>query len=203
MTREQLKALGLTDDQIEGVMKQHGIDTQGFNATLTQNNTELTRLKDIEGKYNALLANPPKDEPKGEPEDPQLAEALKKIAELEEANVRKDIQTYAIAKGLSGEDAENVLKAFASNLDLAKGAIDSIANVISARETAAADAKVKELAKNIDEIVIKKGKRPLHGTKLFVSTAISLSLGESIILQPITPHALHPKPIHIVRACFP
>lgn len=148
MTREQLKALGLTDEQIEGVMKQHGIDTQGFNATLTQNNTELTRLKDIEGKYNALLANQQKDEPKGEPEDPQLAEALKKIAELEEANVRKDIQTYAIAKGLSGEDAENVLKAFASNLDNAKSAIDSIANVITARETAAADAKVKELAKN-------------------------------------------------------
>ena len=105
-------------------------------------------MKDSEAKYNALLANPPKDEPKGEPEDPQLAEALKKIAELEEANVRKDIQTYAIAKGLSGEDAENILKAFASNLDNAKSAIDSIANVITARETAAADAKVKELAKN-------------------------------------------------------
>lgn len=148
MTREQLKALGLTDEQVEGVMKQHGIDTQGFNATLTTANTELTRLKDIESKYNAILENPPKDEPKGEPEDPQLAEALKKIAELEEANVRKDIQTYAIAKGLSGDDAENVLKAFSSNLDLAKGAIDSIANVISARETAAADAKVQELAKN-------------------------------------------------------
>ena len=93
MTREQLKALGLTDEQIEGVMKQHGIDTQGFNATLTQNNTELTRLKDIEGKYNALLANPPKDEPKEEPEDPQLAEALKKIAELEE---QLEIQAQAI-----------------------------------------------------------------------------------------------------------
>ena len=36
-----------------------------------------------------------------------------------------------------------------------------------------------ELAKNIDEIVIKKGKRPLHGTKLFVSMATNLSLGES------------------------
>jgi hypothetical protein len=33
--------------------------------------------------------------------------------------------------------------------------------------------------------------------------AINRSLGESIILQAITPAALHPKPIHIVRACFP
>lgn len=60
-----------------------------------------------------------------------------------------------------------------------------------------------ELAKKIDEIVIKKGKRPLHGTKLLVSIATNLSLGESIILQPTTPAALHPNPIHIVKACFP
>ena len=47
---------------------------------------------------------------------------------------------------------------------------------------------------NIDAIVIKKGKRPLQGTKLLVSIAINLSLGESIILAPTTPAALHPKP---------
>lgn len=55
----------------------------------------------------------------------------------------------------------------------------------------------------IDEIVIRKGKRPLQGTKELVRIAISFSLGESIILVPITPAALHPNPIHIVRACFP
>ena len=57
--------------------------------------------------------------------------------------------------------------------------------------------------KNIVDIAIKVGKRPLQGTNVFVSIAISLSLGESIILHPITPQALHPKPIHIVIACFP
>ena len=60
-----------------------------------------------------------------------------------------------------------------------------------------------EPIKNIDIIDISVGKRPLHGTKLLVSIAINLSLGESIILQPVTPQALHPKPIHIVNACFP
>ena len=43
----------------------------------------------------------------------------------------------------------------------------------------------------------------LQGTKLLVSIAINLSLGESIILVPTTPAALHPNPIHIVSACFP
>ena len=52
-------------------------------------------------------------------------------------------------------------------------------------------------------IVIRNGNLPLHGTKLLVRIAINLSLGESIILAPVTPTALHPNPIHIVRACFP
>ena len=43
----------------------------------------------------------------------------------------------------------------------------------------------------------------LHGTKLFVSIAINLSLGESIILHPVTPHALQPNPMHMVIICFP
>ena len=47
---------------------------------------------------------------------------------------------------------------------------------------------------NIEDIVIKNGKRPLQGTKLLVSIAINLSLGESIILVPTTPAALHPNP---------
>lgn len=51
---------------------------------------------------------------------------------------------------------------------------------------------------NIVAIDIKNGKRPLQGTKLLVRIAISFSLGESIILQPVTPAALQPNPIHIV-----
>ena len=43
----------------------------------------------------------------------------------------------------------------------------------------------------------------LHGTKLLVKIAINLSLGESIILAPLTPTALHPNPMHIVNACLP
>lgn len=43
----------------------------------------------------------------------------------------------------------------------------------------------------------------MQGTKLLVKIAIKRSRGESIILQPTTPAALQPKPIHIVNACFP
>ena len=46
-------------------------------------------------------------------------------------------------------------------------------------------------------IDIKNGNLPLHGTKLFVNIAINLSLGESIILHPVTPQALQPNPMHM------
>ena len=46
-------------------------------------------------------------------------------------------------------------------------------------------------------IVIRKGKRPLQGTKALVKIEIRRSLGESIILQPITPAALQPNPMHM------
>ena len=57
----------------------------------------------------------------------------------------------------------------------------------------------------VDNVIIAiiAGNLPLQGTRLFVIIASSFSLFESIILQPTTPAALHPKPIHIVSACFP
>ena len=51
--------------------------------------------------------------------------------------------------------------------------------------------------------VNKVGKRPLHGTREFVKIAISLSLGESMIRHPITPAALQPNPMAMVRHCLP
>ena len=52
-------------------------------------------------------------------------------------------------------------------------------------------------------IEIKIGNLPLQGMKLLVKIAISRSLGESIILAPITPTALQPKFIIMVKACLP
>ena len=40
--------------------------------------------------------------------------------------------------------------------------------------------------------------RPLHGTKLLVSMAMSRSRGESMMRHPTTPAALQPKPMHIL-----
>ena len=50
---------------------------------------------------------------------------------------------------------------------------------------------------------IKLGNRPLQGRKALVSTARSRSRGESMIRHPVTPAALQPRPMHMVRACLP
>src|SRR3990172_3630327 len=61
----------------------------------------------------------------------------------------------------------------------------------------------KEAATKTVASIIKVGKRPLHGTKLFVRMAINRSRGESITRVAITPAALHPNPMAMVRDCFP
>ena len=50
---------------------------------------------------------------------------------------------------------------------------------------------------------ISAGNLPLQGTKQLVMMAISLSRGESMMRQPVTPVALQPKPIIMVSACLP
>ncbi len=54
------------------------------------------------------------------------------------------------------------------------------------------------LTKNMAMIAIMVGYRPLQGTKLLVIMAISRSLGESMMRQPMIPAALQPKPMHMV-----
>ena len=102
----------------------------------------------------------------------------------------------------TNEDGNPFRIVFDSNLEINSVTIIDIIIIIVNNN---ADFKVVNdpSAKNIVIIAIRLGNLPLHGTNELVNIAISLSLGESIILQPITPHALHPNPMHIERACFP
>lgn len=88
----------------------------------------------------------PNPEPTPTPGSGEDIEALRnQIAELQRENVQKDIRAYAAEKGLTGEQAEKVLAGFKDDLESAKAAIDSMSEIISARETSAAQAKEKEI----------------------------------------------------------
>lgn len=88
----------------------------------------------------------PTPEPTPTPGSGEDIETLKnQIEELRRENVKKDIRAYAAEKGLTGEQADKVLAGFKDDLESAKAAIDSMSEIISARETSAAQAKEKEI----------------------------------------------------------
>lgn len=142
MTREELRTLGLTDEQVDAVMKSHGKDVNELNAKIVTATNEVARLKDVEKDF----ADYKEQNPIPKEVDPELKKALDRIKELEVASSRKDITSYLLEKGISGEDSVNLLNSFGSDIEVTKKAIDSIAKLISDSTTAAVEAKVKEFA---------------------------------------------------------
>lgn len=143
MTREQLLALGYTEEQVNQIMSLHGQATQSLRATVEQHEATINTLN---GKLSVFQSQQQTQTEPTPPENPELAEAQKQIAELRAEMNRKDIAVYASTKGLTGEQAENVLKAFGTDVDLAKSAIDSISQIISdSNKTAIADFEKQNL----------------------------------------------------------
>ena len=176
MDRESLRAMGLTEEQIEAVMKSHGQSTQGLQAQIAQSNLEMARLRGVEMEYNTFKSQKPKEEPK-KPENPELIEAQRQIAELRSDMNRKDIANYALSKGISGEQSANILIAFGDNVEAAKLAIDSIHQIISDTDKSARDSEKQALLNNTPNpngVVVAPS-----GTEPSPAEQIALALGKS------------------------
>src|SRR5690554_4750725 len=128
--------------------------------------------------------------------------------------VRSISEVYIVCKNLGGlyGGSSNVKKddsPFKSVLDnshevkkvkaIPKTAIPITANI----ETVPAHFEDTKAPTKIVAINICIGHLPLQREKLLVIIAMSFSRGLLIILVAITPAALHPKPILIVRDCLP
>ena len=143
MTREEAKqnliALGIaepSDDQVTNYLNQ-------FHNQPKPNPTPAPTPTPTPSPAPTPQPNPTPEPTPGSGED---IETLKnQIEELRRENVKKDIRAYAAEKGLTGEQAEKVLAGFKDDLESAKAAIDSMSEIISARETTAAQAKEKEI----------------------------------------------------------
>ena len=144
MTREQLLALGFTEEQANQIMALHGQATQSLRATIDTNNSTIATLQ-AQVNQNKLSTPEPTPAPEPEPQSPELATALQRIAELEAENRRTEIKAYATSKNITGDQAENILNAFGDNVESAKSAIDSISQIISDTDKAARDAEKKAL----------------------------------------------------------
>ena len=143
MTREEAKqnliVLGIaepTDEQVTSYLNQ-------FHNQQKPNPTPAPTPTPTPAPAHTPQPNPTPEPTPGSGED---IETLKnQIEELRRENVKKDIRAYAAEKGLTGEQAEKVLAGFKDDLESAKAAIDSMSEIISARETSAAQAKEKEI----------------------------------------------------------
>lgn len=143
MTREEAKqnliVLGIaepTDEQVTSYLNQ-------FHNQPKPNPTPDPTPTPTPAPAHTPQPNPTPEPTPGSGED---IETLKnQIEELRRENVKKDIRAYAAEKGLTGEQAEKVLAGFKDDLESAKAAIDSMSEIISARETSAAQAKEKEI----------------------------------------------------------
>ena len=146
MTREEAKqnliVLGIaepTDEQVTSYLNQ-------FHNQQKPNPTPDPTPTPTPAPAPTPQPNPTPEPTPGSGED---IETLKnQIEELRRENVKKDIRAYAAEKGLTGEQAEKVLAGFKDDLESAKAAIDSMSEIISARETSAAQAKEKEILDN-------------------------------------------------------
>lgn len=118
----------------------------------------------------------PEPTPNPEPDDNTRA-LQERIEQLERENVQKDIRAYAAEKGLTGEQAESVLAGFQTDLEAAKKAIDSIAQIISDKETAAATAKEQELLNGTPNPSGGTGGKPGDDKPEDVKNAESISFG--------------------------
>ena len=147
MTREQLLALGYTEEQVNQIMGLHGQVTQQLRATIETNNSTIATLQSQLARTQASN-NPPEPTPEPDPQNPELAQALARVAELEKLNRQSEIKAYASSKNLTGEQADNILNAFGDNVESAKSAIDSISQIISDTDKNARDAEKQALLDN-------------------------------------------------------
>lgn len=138
MKREELTAMGLTDEQIEKIIAENSKDVQAANAKANKNSEELTRLRELEKEYTAMKD---KDLSDSERLQKDLDFATAKIAELEKKQAIAAQRSNAASKfNISAEQAAQVIK------DDGSFDYEILGKIISDKETAAAQKKEQEIA---------------------------------------------------------
>ena len=144
MTREEarqnLVALGIeepTEAQVTNYLNQ-------FHSNRNQNTNTQNQTNEILAQANAQNQTQQQNSSGNE----ELDGLRQQIADLQRENAKKDILAYAVSKGLTGDQVQNILNAFGENVEIAKQAIDSMAQIISDNRAAAAQEKEEEIARN-------------------------------------------------------
>lgn len=164
MTREDVLKLfpEATDEQVTKLLNQSNSEIAGERRKADKYKTDVEKLKSdaekavelqakVEELENEKLTEEERQQKAKEEMEKELSDKMAAIerdnAELRAQLNSERIRAYAGSKNLSGEHIENILKSFGGDYDSAVTAIDSMAQLISDRETAAANAKEQEIAR--------------------------------------------------------
>ena len=90
MTREQLLALGISEEQVNQIIALHGQATQSLRATVGQHEATINTLNGQLSQFQNQQPSEPTPT-----ENPEVVELKKQIAELRSESSRKDIAVYA------------------------------------------------------------------------------------------------------------
>lgn len=146
MKREDLTALGLTDEQIEKIIAENSKDIQNANKNADKYKTELESLKESAANAEELQKKIEEIEQSKMTETEKIAKELEKanqrVADLEKLGAIRDQREAAITKfHVTAEQAKQIVK------DDGTVDYDILGQIISEKESAAALAKEQEIAK--------------------------------------------------------
>lgn len=143
MDRNTLKELGLTDEQVDAVMKSNGDDINREKKKAETYKTEADKAAEYKKQLDEINnANLTEVEKANKERDTALSELDSLKAQIKTMELR----TKLAETGITGENADKLIGGLAGgNLD-----VSVLAAIISERETKAANAKEKELAGNAD-----------------------------------------------------
>lgn len=145
MKREDLAALGLTDEQIEKIIAENSKDVQNANKNADKYKTELESLKESAVNAEELQKKIEEIEQSKMTETEKIAKELEKanqrVADLEKLGAIRDQREAAITKfHVTAEQAKQIVK------DDGSFDYDVLGQIIADKESAAALAKEQEIA---------------------------------------------------------
>lgn len=164
MTREDVAKVfpDASAEQITELLNKTNNEVAGERRKADKYKTDIEKLKadaekasELQAKVEALENEKLSEEDRRQKdEEKRLKEFDEKWKQMEQANAElkmqlntERIKSYAGSKNLAGEHIDNILNSFCGDYDLAVKAIDSMAQLITERESAAALAKEQEIAR--------------------------------------------------------
>lgn len=136
MTREELRAMGIEDEQIDKIMASHAKDIQAANSKAEKYKGEADRAAEYKAQLDALNEQNLTDIEKA---NKATETANSRIAELEKQIARSNNLSKLAEMGITGEDAEKLLSE--NGIDYSV-----LSQIIANRENTAAIKKEQEIA---------------------------------------------------------